>query len=165
MHPLVVADPGEQVEEVDRLIAETQELLDEIAERLSPLLAEQARGQERLRLLKELRSTFPAGVYADDARGGPMRLVGGSAKSVRGRVQACVGQLLEESTAPLHTNDLHRLFLERGWPIPGAGRPGNISAHLTDASGIYSPRRGYWALGERPAPPRPRPRRHKSQRS
>lgn len=138
---------SDQVVEVDRLIAETQALLDDLAERIAPLAADQARAQERLRLLKELRSTFPASeTVVLPAVQSPR-----SSLSTRDRVQACVKELLEEAGVPIHTNDLHRRFLERGWPVPGAGRPGNISAHLTLADGICSPRRGYWALGDRAA--------------
>jgi len=149
-----------QVTEVDRLIAETQALLDGLAERIAPLAAEQARAQERLRLLKELRSTFPASDTPEIPAVAPRR----TSLSTRDRVQSCVKELLEEAGIPLHTNDLHRLFLERGWPVPGAGRPGNISAHLTVAEGIYSPRRGYWARGDSSRRPTKTTRKPKTDR-
>jgi hypothetical protein len=152
----------DQLKEVDGLIRETQELINDLSEQLAPLLANQARAQERLRLLKELRSTFPAHPGVEDHQVSPPLQTGAS--STRERVQTCVRQLLSETSDPLHTSDLHRLFLERGWPIPGAGRPGNISAHLTEAKGICSPRRGYWALGERKPASVAMSRRTKSKR-
>jgi hypothetical protein len=47
---------------------------------------------------------------------------------------------------PLHINEIHREFIARGYTVPGAGRPANLTAHLGRAPGILNPKRGMYAI-------------------
>lgn len=151
---------------VDALIQEVQSAKAAVDEVLSPLLQEQARLDARLKLLKELRSTYAVSP-ADASQAAP-----GHAEShlsalgtgTAARIQAQVAEVLGDNDGgPLHSSDIHREFVRRGWPVPGAGRPNNITAHLTAAPGIISPQRGYWALGD-PAADRRKTTARKSQK-
>lgn len=76
--------------------------------------------------------------------------------SIREHIHLHVRKLLEERNGePMHINNIHVEFEQRGWYVPGRGRPANISAHLSNAEGFYSPRRGEWALGNAPTVKRP----------
>ena len=57
------------VEQIDLLLDQTQRDLESIQDRLAPLLEEQARAEARLKLLKEIRSTYqvhvPLGISSE----------------------------------------------------------------------------------------------------
>lgn len=78
-------------------------------------------------------------------------------------VRSCVLDILrEKGGGPMHINDIHAKFLSKGFRVPGAGRPANLTAHLGRCQGITSPTRGFYAIGERsdsrPSPKGRRPR-------
>jgi hypothetical protein len=57
-------------------------------------------------------------------------------------------EILRAEGRPLHINDLHARFLERGFTVPGAGKPVNLIVHLRSAEEIASPMRGVYGLVE-----------------
>lgn len=134
------------LEQVDGALAEVQG-------RLEPVLAEQARLQERRLLLKELLASF-----GDDRAGADVKVGRASAlESTRDRVHRQAVEILSQAGRAMHANDLHAEFLRRGYDVPGAGRPNNITVHLSDWPDIASPERGMYGLvehvGEQPSKP------------
>ena len=75
-------------------------------------------------------------------------------------------EILRGEGHPLHINEIHARFLERGSTVPGAGKPVNLTVHLSGAEEIASPSRGVYGLVEQVgAIPRQTSRRRKSARS
>lgn len=132
---------------LDELITQESRRIDEIQKQVAPLLAEQARLEDRLRALKEARSTFPLSpgqVICDE---GDSRLQGTEFTTQRIRRQ--VAEVLRDSPGrTMHINEIYSEFRRRGWKVPGAGKPNNITAHLSKAEEIKSPKRGMWRLVE-----------------
>ena len=143
------------LEELDRELAALQD-------KIEPLLAEQARLQERRTLCKELLASFGDGHWPDV----------GTARSnlgetTRERIHRQAVDVFTQVGRPLHSNDLHAEFLRRGYEVPGAGKPNNITVHLTGWPDIASPVRGMYGLvqhvGEQP--PRTKPNRRRKKRA
>jgi hypothetical protein len=67
--------------------------------------------------------------------------------TVRGRVKAILSESADDA---MHINAIAEQFGIRGWNIPGQGKPANLTAHLSHAPDIYSPRRGFWTVGPNP---------------
>lgn len=59
---------------------------------------------------------------------------------------------------PLHISELHRVFLERGFLIPGQGTDANLISHLRRSPEIVRIKRGFYALADPSDEPR-RPER------
>lgn len=57
---------------------------------------------------------------------------------------------------PMHINDLHARFIDRGYDVPGAGAPVNLTVHIRRSNAIWSPSRGVYAIRDVEAPP-PKP--------
>lgn len=126
--------------------------LDKLQDHLSPLLEEQRRLEGRQALLKDLLSSFEAPIKPsseDGARPWSVSLqpTGNVGDYVRDRAR----EVLLDAGEPLHINDIHAEFVRRGFPIPGAGKPVNLIVHLRSGTGIASPARGMYALGEQVA--------------
>lgn len=132
---------------------------------IEPLLAEQGRLRERENLLVKLLQSFgetPTASAADlsapepgDAQSLPA--LGGS---VLDYVRTNVIEILQGAEGPMHINDIHRLFVARGLRVPGAGRPANLTAHLSRCEGIVTPKRGLYALATN-GPTERAPRKHR----
>src|SRR5437763_1705346 len=128
--------------ELGRLAADTEQALQDLDVRIAPLLAERSRLEARLRLLEEVRATYagdklsinPHGV-ALQGRARPRLVSVRSGETTAARIQRQVMTILEEvgDDGPVHSNELRDEFLRRGWEIPGAGKPNNITTHLTTA--------------------------------
>lgn len=146
--------------EIERLVVVRD---DAMRTHVLPITMEIRRLEEQLKLAVELQQTLGVEV-AYEPRIGRMRpdmllmredapiasiemkRYGGS--TVRDRVQANVREILEAAGGEMHINDIHAQYIERGWAVPGLGKPANLSVHLMNADGIRSTRRGYYALGE-----------------
>jgi hypothetical protein len=132
---------------------------------LAPLVEEQARLRSREALLMKLLHSFDGVVEATTATPGeePREVVpeGSMREYVREHALAI---LHDRGGAPMHINDLHAQFVARGYRVPGAGRPANLTAHLGRCEGIVSPSRGFYAVGETPAKPPQRKRRRRRRR-
>lgn len=113
---------------------------------LTPLVEKHAALTERLGLLKRLMSSLTdkgGNGPAETAAIGSLQTARASA-SIRERVQAHAREILTEAGRPLHINEIHGEFIKRGFEVPGAGKPNNITVHLADAAGIVSTARGYY---------------------
>ncbi len=52
----------------------------------------------------------------------------------------------------MHINDIHAEFIRRGLPVPGAGKPNNITVHLAGADGVRSTARGVYSIRDDASP-------------
>ena len=166
-----MVDPALQADDVMRWLDGVRREMAELQDRLAPLLEEQRRLETREMLLKELLSSFgrrvePKGIGSTEV-GGATAVDLTTTGSVGEYVTARAREILREAGEPLHINAIHARFLERGYTIPGAGRPVNITTHLRNASDIRSPKRGIYGLAEHVGPvARPaRKRRSKGKRA
>ncbi len=159
-------------EAVEEWIVAVRRQIQEVEARIQPLLGEQQALKQRESLLASLLKSL--GAAADGCRpialaplAGPVPAVA-PGESVHDYVYAGVRAVLEETAGPLHINEIHARFIARGLRVPGAGKPANLTAHLGSCVGIWSPRRGFYALateGEAGvAAPARKPRRHRRRR-
>lgn len=125
------------LEQLDGALADVQA-------RLEPVLAEQARLQERRLLLKELLASF------GDDRTTANHKVGraGALESIRDRVHRQAVEILSQAGRAMHSSELLAEFQRRGYGVPGAGRSNNITVHLSDWPDVGSPERGMYGLVE-----------------
>ncbi len=140
---------GPTATDVGAWISNVEGELAKIEGALAPLVERQAALIERLGLLKRLLTSVAA---VDAAPANRESLVnGGNAParihaSVRERVQVHAAEILVDVGRPLHINEIHAAFIERGFEVPGAGKPNNITVHLSDAPEIFSTSRGFYAI-------------------
>lgn len=118
-------------------------------DRLAPLLEEQRRLEARHALLKDLLSSFkaPGKGSSDDAS----RMWSVSVQptgSIGAYVRDKATEILRDAEQPLHINEVHAEFERRGFRVPGAGKPVNLTVHLRQGTDIVSPARGLYALKE-----------------
>jgi hypothetical protein len=132
-----------------------------LGEKLEPLLDEQRRLEERQALLRGLLRSFE---QTGSNGPTPSRLSKG-AGSVARYVIDRAAEILREEGRPLHINDLHAKFLERGFTVPGAGKPVNLIVHLRGAEEIASPMRGIYGLVDQVDALPKKPRRTKRRKS
>lgn len=111
-----------------------------MAGKLGPLLAEQRQLEERRGLLQSLLRSFEA--TGPNGSGAETRGAGSVARYV---VERAV-EILREEGGPLHINHIHARFVERGFNVPGAGKPVNLTVHLRSSEEIVSPIRGVYCL-------------------
>jgi hypothetical protein len=140
-------------------LSEVEAELGAVANKLEPLLAEQRQLDERRSLLQSLLRSFEA--TGPNGTGAAARTAGSVARYVIDRA----AEILRDEGRPLHINDLHAQFIERGFTVPGAGKPVNLIVHLRGAEEIASPMRGIYGLTEQVgavAPQAPRRRRKRA---
>lgn len=145
-------------EQIEAWLEELDAELARVQCQIEPLVAEQARLHERQMLLKGLLASF------DDDSGRIEAVVARVAgETTRERVHRQAVEVFRQLGRALHTNDLHAEFVRRGFEIPGAGKPNNITVHLSGWSDIASPERGVYGLVEHVGeqPPKPRSTRKK----
>jgi hypothetical protein len=140
-------------------LAEVQADLRGLDQKLQPILEEQRRLEEREALLRNLLASFDTPEPdTDRASLGAGRRNG----SVREYVVARAAEILRDEGAPLHINDLHTRFIERGFTVPGKGEPVNLIVHLQKSEEVVSPQRGLYGLREQIGTVRPRGKRKRA---
>lgn len=126
-----------------------EDQLSAVHAQLQPLLVEQRRLESQQRLLVSLLKELDGGgatlkmeeAIADNVMNASKSL-GGTGRYV---IERAV-EILREAGQPLHINDLHAKFIERGYQVPGAGTPANLTAHIRRSEAIASPKRGVYGL-------------------
>jgi hypothetical protein len=126
--------------------------LQAVDQKLKPLLEEQRQLEQREELLRHLLASFDQAPTDRPGAGATETRNGSIGEYVIGRAAV----ILREEGAPLHINDLYARFVERGYKVPGKGRPVNLTVHLRSTDRIVSPQRGIYGLPEQvdDAPPR-----------
>lgn len=131
------------VTQIRAWISYEEHLLSEIRSRLDLLKVDERQIEDRLAGLRQLHAAYEPVKVKEQAEG---RTAPAIPRSVTQTVRDRVREILRESSDPVHINDIHRAFGERGWPVPGAGTAANITAHLSHAPDIVSPRRGFYRV-------------------
>jgi hypothetical protein len=108
--------------------------------KLEPLLDEQRRLEERQALLQGLLRSFKQA--APNGSAPAAKTAGSVARHVIDRAV----EILRDEGRPMHINDLHARFVERGFAVPGAGKPVNLIVHLRNINEVVSPMRGIYGL-------------------
>jgi hypothetical protein len=153
--PGTAAQPSRQT--IESWIAGEEANLQDIKDRLKPLVEQERQTVDRLAGLKSLLILYSGEpdinvspeilsqsiLSVSTPAVGQRRL-----QSVGDKVRAQVREILAASAEPMHINDIHQQFLNRGWTVPGAGTPANITAHLPASRDIVSPSRGIYSLQE-----------------
>src|ERR1700737_2604762 len=131
--------------DVRRWISQVEAEARELDEQLAPMLERQKALEERLGILKRLLTSMAsdiAPIGAEVVTNGH-GLDSERLASVRDRVIRDATEILDDAKGPMHINDIHSQFVKRGYEIPGAGKPVNITVHLSSAESVVSPNRGY----------------------
>src|SRR2546430_6995234 len=100
-------------------LSEIESDLRQVAKRLEPLLLEQRQLEERRLLLQSLLQSFERASSNGDLPAKRARRTGSVARYVLERAV----EILREEGRPMHINDLHARFVDRGFTVPGAGKP------------------------------------------
>jgi hypothetical protein len=128
-----------------------------LGEKLEPLLDEQRRLEERQALLQGLLRSFEQAASNGSSASRSPKGTGSVARYVIDRAV----EILGDEGRPLHINDLHSKFVERGFTVPGAGKPVNLIVHLRNTDEIVSPMRGIYGLADQVEVVAQKPRRTK----
>lgn len=140
--------------EVEAWLAGVRDDLLAIELKLKPLVEEQQRLQARESLLRDLLNSFgvPKPIGAAIHGSAEPRPRSSANGSVGQYVNERAMEILRDVGEPLHINELHTRFLQRGFNVPGAGRPANLIVHLRRSEEIVSPHRGIYGLVEQVGP-------------
>lgn len=152
---------GPTPEQVQEWLDEVEGEISAVHAQLEPLIAEQSRLQERRTILKELLASFADVTSSSESR---LAAPAAASETVRERVHRQAVEIFREAGGAVHINDLHAEFVKRGLDVPGAGRPANITVHLSGWEDIVSPERGMYGLREHlgDVVPRKKAKRRKS---
>jgi hypothetical protein len=136
-------DKNEAQKWLDSVSAE----LEALKSKVDPLLAERAVLQERKRLLENLLASFdPKAAERAAVKAGDRPVPAGV---MHGSVTTRVADILREEGSALHIDEILRRYEDKGYRIPGAGRPVNLIAHLRRSPLFVSAGRGVYDLAER----------------
>lgn len=138
-------------EQVEEWLSNVRSEIDRVGAAIEPLMAEQARLREREALLTKLLRTMDDGSLAATSTAPMTAAVSEATRMIEGSVLDYVRKgvmevLREHTKGPMHINDIFSKFVAKGYRVPGAGRPANLTAHLARCHGIVSPSRGFYAL-------------------
>lgn len=133
---------GPSADEVSRWIAGAEAEIKDLRTRIEPLLEQEAKLNERLGILQRLRASLTS--TSADGAAPPEGAASSAYGSVRERVHAQALLILRESGKSMHITNVRNEFVKRGFEVPGAGHPNNITAHLSGWKDIDSPTRGYY---------------------
>lgn len=142
-------DAGPTAQQVLQWLTVIDADLSQVQASIDPLLDEQTRLQERRQLLQRLLGSLERGPATEENAESPeppTLVSGNGASSIRERVHAHAVAVLQEAGRDLHINEIHMEFVKRGFPIPGAGKPVNITVHLASSPVIQSPKRGFYRI-------------------
>lgn len=138
-------------DQVEAWLANIRSEIDRVGAAIEPLMAEQARLREREALVMKLLRTMDDGALAPTSTAPVTAAVTEATRIIEGSVLDYVRKgvmevLRDHGNAPMHINDIFSKFIAKGYRVPGAGRPANLTAHLARCEGIVSPSRGFYAL-------------------
>jgi hypothetical protein len=118
--------------------------LDALSKRRNEMDTELRRVAKKLELVRQMRSLEESAsveVIQDRPAAGATN---GRATSTS--VREAVKKILTDSGRPIHITQIHREFVEKGYPIPGRGTAFNILAHLVNDKEFVRVARGTYAL-------------------
>src|SRR5436309_15494398 len=125
---------GPSPDQIQEWLEDVDTEITAIQAQIEPLLTEQTRLHERRVLLKELLASFGERPSPDAPT--PRLHLG---ETTRERIHRQTVDVFTQVGRALHINELHAEFLRRGYEVPGAGKPNNITVHLTGWPDVVSP--------------------------
>lgn len=138
----------QRIEQARQWLLELERDKQALEERLEPLLMERAKLDQQESIVRSLLASLrgePATPISPEASSVSVSPSGG----VKEYVESHTILILEAAGEPMHINDIHAKFRERGYTIPGAGKPVNITSHIRESERIKSPERGIYGLIEK----------------
>lgn len=116
-----------------------------VGDRLRPLLEEREKLMERREIVTQLLESISGSSSNRGKKNQKQKQKGSTGSYV---IEHAI-ELLEEEGGPLHINELHARFLQKGYAIPGSGAPVNITSHIRNSKKIVSTSRGIYDLRKR----------------
>lgn len=117
---------------------------EELARRRGELDAQLQQVSRKLELLREMKSLEES--HAEVGTASRVPTVSTESRPTPASVREVARRILADSGRPLHISEIHRQFLNNGYPIPGGGTPFNILAHLVNDKSFVRVARGTYAL-------------------
>lgn len=138
--------------------------LEELTRRRQELDVQLQHVSRKLELVRQMRSLEESPRV--EATQKPAEIASIEKRPTPGSVRGMARKILTELGHPLHITEIHRQFLDRGYPIPGGGTTFNILAHIVNDKTFVRVARGTYALAgtvpdEQVLPRAPRTRRTK----
>jgi len=118
--------------------------LDELRKKRNDLDRDLQRIARKLELVRQMRTL--EGAPDSEPMAHTFPIGGADSKASPASVREMVSKTLSESGKPLHINEIHRAFLDKGYPIPGRGTPFNILAHVVNDKAFVRVARGTYTL-------------------
>jgi hypothetical protein len=116
--------------------------VEDLQKRRAGLELELQRASKKLELVRQIRLLEQDPTKSQSFESAERKEMRSTPTAVREMAQ----RILSDSTGPLHISEIHRLFKEQGYPIPGSGTPFNILAHLVNDKTFVRVARGTYAL-------------------
>ncbi len=137
--------------------------LEELNQRRQELDIQLQRASRKLELVRQMRS-LEESPQLEVTQSNPAEIVIAEKRPTPSSVREMARKIVAEAGCPLHITEIHRQFLNRGYPIPGGGTPFNILAHIVNDKTFVRVARGTYALAgtvpdEQVLPRAPRTRR------
>jgi hypothetical protein len=116
---------------------------EELARRRGQLDAQLQQVSRKLELLRQMKS-----LEESPAENGTTTRIAAvsEGRPTPASVREMARRILTQSGRPLHISEIHRQFLNNGYPIPGVGTPFNILAHIVNDKSFVRVARGTYAL-------------------
>jgi len=121
-----------------------QSELEELSQRRQELDVQLQHVSRKLELVRQMRSLEESPQL--DGVQNPAETVSVEKRPTPASVREMARRILTELGRPLHISEIHRQFLNRGYPIPGGGTPFNILAHIVNDKTFVRVARGTYAL-------------------
>ncbi len=118
--------------------------LEELSRQREDLEARFQKVSRKLELVRQMRS-LEEPCSADDSLEKQKPVIFEN-RATPATVRELTHKILTDAAGPLHINDIHRHFLDKGYPIPGAGTPFNILVHLVNDKAFVRVARGTYAI-------------------
>jgi hypothetical protein len=130
-----------QIAEWEAALASERE---ELARRRGQLDAQLQQVSRKLELLRQMKSLEES--PGEDGTATRVAAVSAEGRPTPASVREMTKGILTQSGRPLHISEIHRQFLNNGYPIPGGGTPFNILAHIVNDKSFVRVARGTYAL-------------------
>ncbi len=118
--------------------------LDELSQRRQELDVKVQHLSRKLELVRQMRSLEESPHL--ETTPDPIETASTEKRPTPGSVREMARKIIAELGHPLHISEIHRQFLDRGYPIPGGGTPFNILAHIVNDKTFVRIARGTYAL-------------------
>src|SRR5664280_2302600 len=119
--------------------------MEELNQRRQELDVQLQRASRKLELVRQMRS-LEESPQLEGAQSSPAEIVSVEKRPTPSSVREMARKIVAEAGHPLHITEIHRQFLDRGYPIPGGGTSFNILAHIVNDKTFVRVARGTYAL-------------------